>query len=412
MATGPSRRSWPGRQRVSGLGDARTSAMIARSSSWSPPAMSHALRALDRTTRQGAITWPLRSSHGGGGGRPRRGAAVLRARTQAGEGAACEGARRCAGGSAGAPFDRRVAAAAAARRRPTEGTSVARVQIVGEPDEVEIVREAAPDSGLGASGRLPTGASQHPLPSGGALERWGKLPPLPGSVVHRHAAVYDPVHSVPASRTSTASRQPQLSCGADAFHKPQFLTKGLHSTTRHPCWRRPAFPLEAMFNPPRRTCWNGRHAGQDTEDWPTFVELGLSEWLAGNCAEMGIKRPSAVQRNCIPPILAGKDVLGTAETGSGKTAAFALPILQALAQDPYGAPLRDFSLLRRRCAATTACEICSGKTRGVGSWRPQRKVRVPQRCHSPKPARPPLQFTPRLTRLTTASARLAAANSR
>lgn len=75
------------------------------------------------------------------------------------------------------------------------------------------------------------------------------------------------------------------------------------------------------------------------------MELGLSEWLAGNCAEMGIKRPSAVQRNCIPPILAGKDVLGTAETGSGKTAAFALPILQALAEDPYGPRPRDFSPL-------------------------------------------------------------------
>lgn len=78
-------------------------------------------------------------------------------------------------------------------------------------------------------------------------------------------------------------------------------------------------------------------AGQDAEDWPTFVELGLSDWLAGNCAELGIKKPSAVQKNCIPPTLAGKDVLGTAETGSGKTAAFALPILQALAEDPYGA---------------------------------------------------------------------------
>lgn len=49
-----------------------------------------------------------------------------------------------------------------------------------------------------------------------------------------------------------------------------------------------------------------------------------------------MKMPTPVQRHCIPRILAGQDVLGLAQTGSGKTAAFALPILHRLAQDPYG----------------------------------------------------------------------------
>lgn len=49
-----------------------------------------------------------------------------------------------------------------------------------------------------------------------------------------------------------------------------------------------------------------------------------------------MKRPTPVQAHCIPKILAGHDVLGLAQTGSGKTAAFALPILHRLAQDPYG----------------------------------------------------------------------------
>ncbi|KAM7269173.1 hypothetical protein ACFE04_024670 [Oxalis oulophora] len=49
-----------------------------------------------------------------------------------------------------------------------------------------------------------------------------------------------------------------------------------------------------------------------------------------------MKRPTAVQSHCIPKILEGSDVLGLAQTGSGKTAAFALPILNKLAQDPYG----------------------------------------------------------------------------
>lgn len=69
------------------------------------------------------------------------------------------------------------------------------------------------------------------------------------------------------------------------------------------------------------------------EDW---TELGLASWLAGSCVEMGLKRPTPIQRECIGPALRGGDVLGSAETGSGKTAAFALPVLQALSDDPYG----------------------------------------------------------------------------
>jgi ATP-dependent RNA helicase DDX49/DBP8 len=65
-------------------------------------------------------------------------------------------------------------------------------------------------------------------------------------------------------------------------------------------------------------------------------DLGLSEWVCRNCAEMGIRIPTEVQRKCIGPILAGQDVIGQAKTGSGKTAAFALPILEKLSDDPYG----------------------------------------------------------------------------
>ncbi|GBG80577.1 hypothetical protein CBR_g31037 [Chara braunii] len=68
----------------------------------------------------------------------------------------------------------------------------------------------------------------------------------------------------------------------------------------------------------------------------SFEQLGLSEWLLSSCREMGIIRPTQVQEACIPHILKGEDVIGNAETGSGKTAAFALPILQRLAEDPYG----------------------------------------------------------------------------
>ncbi|KAL5730647.1 RNA helicase [Ranunculus cassubicifolius] len=67
-----------------------------------------------------------------------------------------------------------------------------------------------------------------------------------------------------------------------------------------------------------------------------FTDLGLSEWAIQTCKGLGLKSPTPVQQHCIPQILAGKDVLGLAQTGSGKTAAFALPILHKLAEDPYG----------------------------------------------------------------------------
>lgn len=68
----------------------------------------------------------------------------------------------------------------------------------------------------------------------------------------------------------------------------------------------------------------------------TFKSLGLDTWLVQQCTEMGLKQPTEIQQNCIPEILHGRDCLGCAKTGSGKTAAFALPILQKLSEEPYG----------------------------------------------------------------------------
>ncbi|KAL5543721.1 hypothetical protein UlMin_007505 [Ulmus minor] len=68
----------------------------------------------------------------------------------------------------------------------------------------------------------------------------------------------------------------------------------------------------------------------------TFEELGLGDWAVKTCKELGMRKPTAVQAHCIPKILAGRDVIGLAQTGSGKTAAFALPILQRLAEDRFG----------------------------------------------------------------------------
>lgn len=58
-----------------------------------------------------------------------------------------------------------------------------------------------------------------------------------------------------------------------------------------------------------------------------FSELGLPESLLKAVSELGYERPSPIQAEAIPPLLEGKDLLGQAQTGTGKTAAFALPLL-------------------------------------------------------------------------------------
>jgi hypothetical protein len=68
----------------------------------------------------------------------------------------------------------------------------------------------------------------------------------------------------------------------------------------------------------------------------SFDMLGLEPWLVKSCHSMGLKRPTDVQWNCILPSLEGRNIMASAQTGSGKTAAFALPILQMLSRDPFG----------------------------------------------------------------------------
>ncbi|WOK98645.1 RNA helicase 36 [Canna indica] len=76
--------------------------------------------------------------------------------------------------------------------------------------------------------------------------------------------------------------------------------------------------------------------GADEDGPASFADLGLSQWAVDTCHELRMEHPTPVQSRCIPRILSGDDVLGIAQTGSGKTAAFALPILNRLAEDPYG----------------------------------------------------------------------------
>jgi ATP-dependent RNA helicase DDX49/DBP8 len=68
----------------------------------------------------------------------------------------------------------------------------------------------------------------------------------------------------------------------------------------------------------------------------TFESINVQPWLVASLANMAITRPTGIQKACIPEILTGRDCIGGSRTGSGKTMAFAVPILQNWAQDPIG----------------------------------------------------------------------------
>ena len=71
----------------------------------------------------------------------------------------------------------------------------------------------------------------------------------------------------------------------------------------------------------------------------TFADLGLCPQILAALKEEGYEKPSPIQEQAIPPALAGRDVLGCAQTGTGKTCAFAAPILQRLNNKPASGPL-------------------------------------------------------------------------
>lgn len=71
-------------------------------------------------------------------------------------------------------------------------------------------------------------------------------------------------------------------------------------------------------------------AAAKAESVESFAELGLDPRLVQAVAEQGYLKPTLVQRKAIPLALAGQDVLCKAKTGSGKTAAYILPVLSAI----------------------------------------------------------------------------------
>ena len=96
-----------------------------------------------------------------------------------------------------------------------------------------------------------------------------------------------------------------------------------------------------------------------------FAQLQLSAPLARAVAEMGYESMTPIQAQAIPVVLQGRDVMGAAQTGTGKTAAFALPLLQRMLKhenastSPARHPVRALVLLPTRELADQVAEQVS-----------------------------------------------------
>ncbi|HVR44505.1 MAG TPA: DEAD/DEAH box helicase [Thermoanaerobaculia bacterium] len=100
-------------------------------------------------------------------------------------------------------------------------------------------------------------------------------------------------------------------------------------------------------------------------DVPTgaFAALGLGEVLVRNLAVLGYEVPTPIQERTVPLLLAGRDLIGQAQTGTGKTAAFALPILQKL--DPSQRRIQALVLTPTRELAMQVAEAFHSYARGI-----------------------------------------------
>jgi ATP-dependent RNA helicase RhlE len=92
----------------------------------------------------------------------------------------------------------------------------------------------------------------------------------------------------------------------------------------------------------------------------TFADLALAPFLLKALAEEGYTKPTPIQAQSIPMLLGGRDMLGMAQTGTGKTAAFALPLLHRLAADPRPAPKNGARVLVLAPTRELVSQIAAG----------------------------------------------------
>src|SRR3712207_3838228 len=98
----------------------------------------------------------------------------------------------------------------------------------------------------------------------------------------------------------------------------------------------------------------------------SFKELGLSESILEALTHLGYDQPTPIQEQTIPMLLEGRDVIGQAQTGTGKTAAFGLPLLEYV--DPSSEDVEALVLTptRELCIQVTQALRAYGEKRGIG----------------------------------------------
>jgi ATP-dependent RNA helicase DeaD len=97
----------------------------------------------------------------------------------------------------------------------------------------------------------------------------------------------------------------------------------------------------------------------------SFAELGLSEPLLDALKHLGYERPTPIQEQTIPALLEGRDVMGQAQTGTGKTAAFGLPLLQYVDPDDPNVQAIVLTPTRELCIQVTQALRAYGQNRGI-----------------------------------------------
>jgi len=107
----------------------------------------------------------------------------------------------------------------------------------------------------------------------------------------------------------------------------------------------------------------------------TFADLSLAPFLLRALAEEGYSSPTPIQAQSIPMLLQGRDMLGMAQTGTGKTAAFALPLLHRLAADPRPAPRGGARVLVLAPTRELVSQIAAGFER-FGRHQPLRVMTI------------------------------------
>ncbi|WP_205695818.1 DEAD/DEAH box helicase [Conexibacter sp. SYSU D00693] len=97
----------------------------------------------------------------------------------------------------------------------------------------------------------------------------------------------------------------------------------------------------------------------------TFADLGLSESTLQALQDVGYEQPSPIQAQGIPPMLEGRDVIGQAQTGSGKTAAFGLPIVEHVDPDDSDVQALVLTPTRELCIQVTQALRSYGTRKGI-----------------------------------------------